>query len=170
MFQIASCAVGIGQRYQILSHVFARCASQKTHGHASFLTRATHIPQATAYCADQQIQISYLSKNRMSAQIQMAFCKCLETIAGMNLSQSQPKFTRNVKNAKTCIGWASIYFWVMDCFSNMPLKITIFCVIEQPWHQHALEKSVPKTSSPLFFWGLDCWWVSSKQCVMLNSF
>ena len=129
-----------------------------------------HIPQATAYCADQQIQINYLSKNRMSAQIQMAFCKCLETIAGMNLSQSQPKFTRNVKNAKTCIGWASIYFWVMDCFSNMPLKITIFCVIEQPWHQHALEKSVPKTSSPLFFWGLDCWWVSSKQCVMLNSF
>ena len=26
--------VGSGQRYQILLHVFARCASQKTHGHA----------------------------------------------------------------------------------------------------------------------------------------
>ena len=28
------CALGSGPRYQILSHVFARCASQKTHGHA----------------------------------------------------------------------------------------------------------------------------------------
>ena len=27
------CAVGSGPRYQILSHVFARCASQKTHWH-----------------------------------------------------------------------------------------------------------------------------------------
>ena len=27
-------AVGSGPRYQILSHVFSRCASQKTHGHA----------------------------------------------------------------------------------------------------------------------------------------
>ena len=27
--------VGSGPRYQILSHVFARCASQKTHGDAS---------------------------------------------------------------------------------------------------------------------------------------
>ena len=26
--------VGSGRRYQVLSHVFARCASQKTHGHA----------------------------------------------------------------------------------------------------------------------------------------
>ena len=26
--------LGSGPRYQILSHVFARCASQKTHGHA----------------------------------------------------------------------------------------------------------------------------------------
>ena len=25
--------LGSGQRYQILSHVFARCASQKTHWH-----------------------------------------------------------------------------------------------------------------------------------------
>ena len=27
-------ALGSGKRYQILSHVFARCASQTTHGHA----------------------------------------------------------------------------------------------------------------------------------------
>ena len=26
--------VGGGPRYQILSHIFARCVSQKTHGHA----------------------------------------------------------------------------------------------------------------------------------------
>ena len=30
-----------GQRFQILSHVFARCASQKTHGHAR-IARETH--------------------------------------------------------------------------------------------------------------------------------
>ena len=28
------CAVGSGPRYQILSHVFARCATEKTYGHA----------------------------------------------------------------------------------------------------------------------------------------
>ena len=27
-------ALGSGPRYQILSHIFARCASQKTHEHA----------------------------------------------------------------------------------------------------------------------------------------
>ena len=29
----SSSSLGSGPRYQILSHVFARCASQKTHGH-----------------------------------------------------------------------------------------------------------------------------------------
>ena len=28
------CPIGSGPRHQILSHVFARCASQKTYGHA----------------------------------------------------------------------------------------------------------------------------------------
>ena len=37
------CSVGSGPRYQILSHVFGRCASQTTHGHARIAreTRAT---------------------------------------------------------------------------------------------------------------------------------
>ena len=30
----SDCQLGSGQRYQILSHVFARCMSQKTHWHA----------------------------------------------------------------------------------------------------------------------------------------
>ena len=40
VFKVWSCciwgseAVGSGPRYQILLHVFARCTSQKTHGHA----------------------------------------------------------------------------------------------------------------------------------------
>ena len=51
---ILPCELGSGPRYQVLSHVFAHCASQKTHGHARiacvsrailaetrFLTRAT---------------------------------------------------------------------------------------------------------------------------------
>ena len=43
----------ISQRYQILSHVFARCASQKTHGHARIARVSkkcdiNHIPLATA--------------------------------------------------------------------------------------------------------------------------
>ena len=33
-FQVTFWQLGSGQRYQILSHVFARCASQKTHWHA----------------------------------------------------------------------------------------------------------------------------------------
>ena len=46
--------VGSGPRFQILSHVFARCASQKTHGHAriarvSKKCDTNHIPRATAY-------------------------------------------------------------------------------------------------------------------------
>ena len=50
-------SLGSGPRYQILSHVFARCASQKTHGQAR-IARETcdtkkkcdtnHIPRATA--------------------------------------------------------------------------------------------------------------------------
>ena len=35
-FQVTFWQLGSGQRYQILSHVFAHCASQKTHWHARF--------------------------------------------------------------------------------------------------------------------------------------
>ena len=31
---VCVCSIGSGPRYQILSHVSARCASQTTHGHA----------------------------------------------------------------------------------------------------------------------------------------
>ena len=55
------CALGSGPRYQILSHVFARCASQKTHGHARIAreTRAkkcdtNHIPRSTGHCASRE--------------------------------------------------------------------------------------------------------------------
>ena len=44
--------LGSGPRYQILSHGFARCASQKTHEHARIarVSRDTnHVPRATAY-------------------------------------------------------------------------------------------------------------------------
>ena len=36
--------VGSGPRYQISSHFFARCASQKTHGHARIARETNHIP------------------------------------------------------------------------------------------------------------------------------
>ena len=42
--------VGSGRRYQILSHVFARFASQKTHGHVR-IARETRAIQKTHGCA-----------------------------------------------------------------------------------------------------------------------
>ena len=39
---ISTSYIGSSQRYQILSHVFARCASQTTHGHARIAHQTTH--------------------------------------------------------------------------------------------------------------------------------
>ena len=66
--------IGSGQRYQILSHVFGCCTSQKTHADMQELhvkqckksvTKINHIPRETAYLprcfASQGFQVSPVS-------------------------------------------------------------------------------------------------------------
>ena len=69
------CKVGSCQRYQILSHVFARCASQKTHGHARIarFSRATckkvwHKSYTSGHCLVQREKKStsvYVQSDKM---------------------------------------------------------------------------------------------------------
>ena len=47
--------VGSGPRYQILSHVFARCASQTTHGHAR-IARVRTCENRTRFACDSRMK------------------------------------------------------------------------------------------------------------------
>ena len=60
--------VGSGPRYQISSHVFARCASQKTHGHA----RIALVSRAILACPNQLEQAE--------AQLQIEYAGCCDSI------------------------------------------------------------------------------------------
>ena len=61
--RIMVCVLGSGPRYQILSHVFARCASLKTHGHARIArdTQARETQYTSGHCLVRVSGPSFLS-------------------------------------------------------------------------------------------------------------
>ena len=64
--EISWLAIGSGQRFQILSHVFSRCASQTTHGHAKIARVSARM---------QGAKDSLGSKRQQNQRVKISPCK-----------------------------------------------------------------------------------------------
>ena len=79
--------------------------------------------------------------NQTAQRLQISVRKNLETMSGMNLNRLQTKLQPNrpqmnamvLIHLETCIDWTNFDFRFEFFFSNLLLKMTIYCVTDQPY-------------------------------------
>ena len=91
-------SLGSGPRYQILSHVFARCASQKTHGHA----RIARVSRAS-------VQLSHVRVFSDSRNVQKSVTQIIYLWPLPRAPSSSPGVFHLVVGRSSGQGWSMLH-------------------------------------------------------------